>query len=142
MTIMVAFLGNEGTSTITAVSGVVEAFSVGAPAIAGIRFKTTGLEESIQGNFVTGLTNWVNPSSSASNWEIRATLDSGNTPTTGSLGVWQNFSVDRVWTIEAAVNQIRSSTLTFEFRKVGGSSAEATVSGTVLTANAKDFFTP
>jgi hypothetical protein len=140
MAALLSFLGNEGTSTITAVSAVVDATSTGTTAVAGITFKTTGLEETIQNSFITGIVNWVNPTSTAAKWEIRATLDSGNTPTTGSLGVWQDFSVDRSWTIEAAINQVRNSTLTFEFRKVGDTSAEVTVTGTSLTANAKDIF--
>lgn len=134
MSIMIAFFGNESTSTITAVSAVVDAFRVGSAATAGIRFKTTGAEQSINNGSTIGLGNWVNPTTTAIQWEIRATLDSGSTPTTGTLGVWQDFSVDRTWTVVANVDETITSSLTFEFRKVGGTLPEFTITGTVLSA--------
>jgi hypothetical protein len=134
MTMMMAFLGNEGTSTITAVSAVVDAFRVASAATAGIVFKSTGAEQGLRNESVIGLGNWVSPATTAAQWEIRATLDSGAVPTTGSLGVWQGLTVDRSWTIVANVDETVTSSLTFEFRKVGGTTPEFTITGTVLTA--------
>lgn len=138
MSIQVAFFGSNATSMITASAAVVEAFRAGSAATAGISFKTNGQEIGIRNLSSIGFGNWVTLTTTANQWEIRAVLDSGTSPSTGVLGTWQDFSSDRSWTIVASPGETVTCALTFEFRKVGGTSAEFTVTGTFLTAEATE----
>ena len=135
MSFQMLFLGSESTSTITAVSVVVDTFRVGSEATAGVRFKSTGLEQTIRNESLAGVGDWVTPVATASQWEIRATLDSGDVPL-GALGTWLPLTSDQTWTVVASVDTFVTSVLTFEFRKVGGGAAEFTITGTSLSAEA------
>lgn len=131
MGIQAMFFGSISTSIITAQSSVViEAKN--EPSSAGIRFTSAGEQIELISSSQVPVIYWVTPASSASEWEIRATLDSGDTPT-GSLGVWQTLATDREWSLSRSNVGSSSCTLTFEFRKVGGSSAEYTISGNSIT---------
>jgi hypothetical protein len=61
---------------------------------------------------------WVNPPSAAADYEVRATLISGDTPT-GTLNTWLNLGTTRTWLLMAASTALRCS-LTIEIRRSGG----------------------
>lgn len=127
------FLGSASTSTITAQSVVAEATGDDS-ATAGIGFLADGRQTIRANDSITVVGNWVVPSSTAAEWEIRAVLNSGITPTTGAIGTWLALTSDRNWALTSSLLGDANSLLTFEFRKVGGSSAEVTISGSSLTA--------
>ncbi len=132
MGIQAMFLGSASQSVITAQTSVITEAN-NNPVFATIRFTATGeqVTETFS-NGQTGIGHWVFPASGASQWEIRATLDSGATPS-GVLGVWQVLNTDREWSLSQSTVGSSSCGLTFEFRKVGGSTAEYTISGNSIT---------
>ena len=126
--------GIAGGSTIIASSTSPYALSFNPfPAVAGIRYLAAGQYESLVNSVPTTEGDWVSPLSAASNWEIRATVTSGVTPS-GTVNTWLALTSDRTWELIQSVVGTSTSTLTFEFRRVGGSAAEYTVAGNVLTA--------
>ena len=57
----------------------------------------------------TNGTNWVTPTGSASNYEVRATLQSGSNPNTGTMNTWLACTSDRAWTISiTGFNDVQS----------------------------------
>lgn len=132
MAMQMMMLGSQSSNIITAQASVVNEVTTNRTATGYIRFSTNGEQiESVSGNdYIIGY--WVTPATSANNWEIRATLDSGNTPI-GTLGTWQDFSVVRQWGFVRTTPGVSSCTMTFEFRKVGGSVAEYTISGNSIS---------
>lgn len=62
-------------------------------------------------NLETWLDSGVN-----TNFDVRATLASGDALTSGTLGTWQALSTTREWSLTAAVDLTKSSTLTVEIR--------------------------
>ncbi len=131
MGIQAMFLGGASRSVITAQSSVITDES-SESAFAAIRFASTGEQVEIFSRNQVSVGYWVLPASGASEWEIRATLDSGSTPS-GDLGVWQGLNPDREWGLSRSNVGFSTSTLTFEFRKVGGSFSEYTISGNSIT---------
>lgn len=68
-------------------------------------------------------------------YDIRATLNSGSSPSSGTLNTWQNLNITRGWNNNVGSNTFRSSTLLIEIRPAGGGSTLA--SGTItITAEA------
>jgi hypothetical protein len=61
-----------------------------------------------------------------SDYEIRATLATGDAPTSGTLNTWLSLGTARTWSQSQAVDGQRSCTLTIEIRD----SATQTVQGT------------
>ena len=97
-------------------------------ATAAIRYNPDGSYQTIAGSDILPAGNWVSPVGSASQWEIRATVTAGATPTGASVGAWLALSSSRTWTLTRTATGVISSTLTFEFRPIGGATA-ATVTG-------------
>lgn len=52
------------------------------------------------------------------NFEIRATLQSGDVPTTGTLNAWEIINGQRTWTLATEVGTLLTSVLTIEIRDV------------------------
>jgi hypothetical protein len=62
---------------------------------------------------------WLSPKSGMDQYEVRATLDSGNTPTGSALNAWLNLGSDRSWALSApGTGTFKSCTLTIEIRRV------------------------
>jgi len=83
------------------------------------------------------LETWLS-SGSASDWEVRATLSAGSTPT-GTLGTWLNCGTSRGWSVSSDNGGgLVASTLTVELRSAGGGgiAASATI---IVRANSRDF---
>jgi hypothetical protein len=68
----------------------------------------------------------------AANYEVKATLTSG-TFTTGTAGSWLNLATEREWTARQTTVGTKTTTATFEIRKVGTTTILATATIT-LTA--------
>ena len=123
-------------SSSTIVAGSLTANDLaGGTASAGITYKPNGSYETVSGATTFPEGNWVSPVSAASEWEIRATVASGATPTTGAIGSWLALSSTRGWTLVRSSTGLIESTLTFEFRRAAvGGAAEFTVTNNILTA--------
>ncbi len=68
---------------------------------------------------LTASEQWATPTSLASNYEIRATLDSG-TMQTGTFGSWLDMATTRTWEkiiYENGANQNETATVSFEVRR-------------------------
>ena len=134
------FLGSAGEGRITAQAVMVSKTSFDQ-ASAGIAFLADGRQTSSrnESTVVEGL--WVTPSSSASEWEVRASLDSGIAPTTGALGVWLALTSDREFELASAdPGAVVESFLTFEFRKAGTVPVTDTITGSSLYAQVLEPF--
>lgn len=139
MGIQSAFLGVGLSSSITAPSVAVGGVDTG-PVSVEIVYSTDGkLRSTFNGN-TTIEGDWVTPNSANAEWEIRATLVSGDTPSSGSLNTWQALSSVRGWSLIRSTVGVSQSNLTFDFRRVGGSSPEVTVTGNIMTAEVLDLF--
>jgi hypothetical protein len=75
------------------------------------------------------LETWVD-SGLGSNYEIRATLQSGINPTSGTMGAWLPLSSDRTWTLARSTVGINNSQFLIEIRLSGQTTAldSATIS--------------
>jgi hypothetical protein len=138
MGIQMAFLGSKETSAITATSVVVSDINFGFSEV-GVTFTNTGIEFTTIRGSNTVITTWVTPAGDATNWEIRATLDGGNTPN-GTLGSWLSLTTSRTWDFSRSALGVSECFLTFEFRRVGGSVAEFTIPGNQLSAEVVSLF--
>lgn len=102
-------------------------------ASAGISFNSNG-SYSVYYNGVPIVDGyWITPQTNMSDYEIRATLDSGDTPDTGTQGSWLALSTSREWT-QASASGIETSSLTFEIRWTGDNTVQDT-NTFVLTAS-------
>ena len=79
-----------------------ESVVAGTGEVAGIRYNADGtVDNNIDGVYtqVNSSTDWIIPNSAASSaYQIRATLNSGDTPD-GTLGSWLALSSNREWTL-------------------------------------------
>ena len=141
MGILSAFLGSVGASSITATPSVASAVRLNSCS-AGIEFTSSGQQIIRRNNNqrIQGL--WVTPSFGAAEWEIRATLIPGSkTPLGDALNTWLPLTSSRSWALEeVAVGPAVESRLTFEFRRVGGSTPEVTVAGNIISVQVLDGF--
>ena len=126
-----AAAASGSSSTITAVALNALGFASGT-STAGIRFNPNGSYGVLDNGSYSNFGNYVSPSSAASEWEIRATVASGATPS-GPIGTWDRLSFSQTWELSVTGSSlILISNLTFEFRRVGGSTAEFTVTGNTI----------
>lgn len=100
-------------------------------ATAGVRFKSDGTIQTINGSITFDFGAWVSPASSADEWEIRATLASGSVPT-GTRGSWLPLTSTREWVLTRSSDGMYESDLTFEFRRVGDTDPEVTITTNLL----------
>lgn len=78
---------------------------------------------------------WVTPQENMGDYEIRATLSSGTTPDTGTIGSWEALSTMREWTVtEETPDDTETSTLLIEIRWTGDNVVRDSATYT-LTAN-------
>ena len=138
MGIHAALLGAGISSIITAVPVFVSEVNDSSVTVS-VTFSSSGAEiTTINGsNTVEG--SWVTPPNTASDWEIRATLSSGTTPS-GTLDTWEALTTSRVWSLSRSFPGTEESELVFEFRRVGDTDPEVTLSSSFLTAEVLDIF--
>jgi hypothetical protein len=90
---------------------------------AGYRLGADGKVYKYVTGVFTELETWCTPTTSASNYEARVTINSGSTPT-GSVGSWVALSSTRDWTISESTSGVNNvSNFTVEIRRVGGTSS-------------------
>ena len=78
---------------------------------------------------------WITPKANApSDYEARATLDSGDTPT-GTLGSWLALTSNRAWSLTQSTVGNKQAILTIEIRKGSG----ATLASATITLEAEQF---
>lgn len=66
---------------------------------AGIRFSSSGEYYRYAFDVPIVISNWLTPVENVGDYEIRATLSSGSTPDTGTIGSWEALSTTREWTL-------------------------------------------
>lgn len=77
---------------------------------------------------------WITPQTNMGDYEIRATLDSGDTPT-GTIGSWEALSSDRQWTLQTSTPlDTVTCTLTIEIRWTGNNVVQDSATF-IITAN-------
>jgi hypothetical protein len=95
----------------------VAAFTVGVNATAVYRLTSGGVISGTQGtNTIVSIGTWLG-AGSAADYEVRATLASGDTPT-GTLGSWLALSTTRSWTLVSTGPGVLEAILTIEIRDV------------------------
>lgn len=103
--------------------------------VAGIVFYSSGNFAKYVSDVPNVVSTWLTPQSNFSQYEIRATLSAGDTPTTGTLNTWQALSTTREWTLTTAVvEETLSSTLLIEIRWTGNNVVQDSATYT-LTAH-------
>lgn len=80
-----------------------------------IAAQATSTNNGLTINGITDGTNWVTPTSAASNYEVRATKVSGVNPS-GLLNTWLPCTSDRYWTLILVGGGQESCVLTIEIR--------------------------
>lgn len=94
-----------------------------ATATAGYRLVNTGAaQKRISGSYVAIANEWL-LLGSGSDYESRATLNSGDTPT-GTLATWQALSTTRTWELSTSSGSLACN-LTIEIRDVATSTVLA-----------------
>lgn len=140
MTMQSMFLGLQSSDQITAFGLNVEAASSSISS-AAIRMGSSGLQSSFVNNSQSIDGAWVTPTTSADNWEVRATVISGSTPTGSSVGSWLALTSDRTWTITASVEGTTvTGTIQLEFRRASDLAVDANTPTFTLTAERFDRF--
>lgn len=91
---------------------------IATEARATYRLENTGDVFKFVNGVATDVGDWINPKTGMSDYECRATLASGQSPSSGALGTWQGLETSREWNL---VDEVRSggflnSTLTIEIR--------------------------
>ena len=140
MTMQSMFLGLQSSDQITAFGLNVEAASSSISS-AAIRMGSSGLQSSFVNNSQSIDGAWVTPTTSADNWEVRATVISGSTPTGASVGSWLALTSDRTWTITASVEGTTvTGTIQLEFRRASDLVVDPNTPTFTLTAERFDRF--
>lgn len=83
-------------------------------ATSGFSFTATGNILQLSNNADVG--NWVNPQTNLSDFDIRATLVSGVTPSGSAVSTWLNLGTTRSWSLSAAPGETKDYAITFEIR--------------------------
>lgn len=87
---------------------------------AGVIVANTGAFYNYISNTPVVISNWISPLTNFDQFEVRATLSSGDSPTGGTLDTWQELSTSRNWTLSSiVVDETLSSTLLIEIRWTG-----------------------
>ncbi len=102
---------------------------------AGIYFSSTGGYYRYRFGVPIFDSYWITPQVNMGDYEIRATLTSGDTPDTGTLDTWQALSGTREWTLtEETLDATETSTILIEIRWTGNNEVQDSATY-VLTAN-------
>jgi hypothetical protein len=93
-------------------------------AVATIRFETDGVITMIRVNGGTTTSAWGSPTSSGegANYWVRATLDSGTSPSGPALGSWHQLSSARAWALTQTSSGVSSCQLTIQIASDSGGS--------------------
>lgn len=140
MSMQSMFLGLQASDQITAIGFNIEAASSSISS-AAVRMGSNGLQSSFVNSSQSVDGSWVVPNTSAANWEVRATVLSGSTPTGSATGSWLALTSDRTWTVTASVEgSTVTSTIQLEFRRASDLAVDANTPTFTLTAERFDRF--
>lgn len=89
------------------------------PRTAGYRLNTSGIAESRVQTAYTTIETW-RVVGAASDYEVRATLVTGDALTSGTVGTWQALSSSREWLISTPTHGSMLSELLIEIRTTAG----------------------
>lgn len=119
--IHVALIGSTGNDALIAITNRTISAFVFPPntAEAGYRLGADGKVYKYENGVFTEIETWCTPTSQASNYEARVTVNSGSTPT-GSVGTWAALSSTRSWTISETTSGVNNlSNFNVEIRRTG-----------------------
>lgn len=123
-----AFLG-DADGVVNVDGGNVSDFGLG-PTFARIEFRSSGqvwgeTDQSGNSQLDSG-TDWIIPNAKAdSSYDVRCTLNSGDSPSGPTLGSWHAMSTNRGWTLTPGVPGTLSCSLNIQIRKDGGAEIDA-----------------
>lgn len=133
--IQMALLGSGGAPNIQLTTPITVAYASG-----GFLAANTGYRVANDGYVYTGgwsvtpsysqFEQWDSIPSTVGNYEVRATLNSGTTPT-GTLNTWLNLGTTREWTLTASTGNFLTCNLTIEIRDTATSTVRATATLTL-----------
>jgi len=102
---------------------------------AGIRFGSDGSYYRYRYGVPIFDSYWLTPQVNMGDYEIRATLSSGDTPDTGTIGSWEALSTTREWTlVEETADASETCDLLIEIRWTGDNEVKDSATYT-LSAN-------
>jgi hypothetical protein len=87
-----------------------------ANASAAYRLDNAGNIIRFNGATPTDMGDWITPQVNMANYESRATLNSGTTPS-GTLNTWQALTSNRTWTLSRSTVGTSSCSITVEIRR-------------------------
>jgi hypothetical protein len=89
-----------------------------ADAKAGVNFLNTGGMQKVINTTVTSIGGWLTPPRTVTTgqYELRATLSSGDAVTSGTVGSWLDLDTNRSWYNEVTTTGETISALLFEIR--------------------------
>lgn len=111
---ILALVGTLANTIITLPGSLIEDATAGASS-ASLDILNTGLIiGSGNVNYLSDV--WVTPTSKASNYEVRATVQSGSSLSSGTTGSWLALSSSRNWTLSVTGNNAKNTSLLIEIR--------------------------
>lgn len=100
---------------------------------AGVSFTSAGVYSKYISGALISSGHWLSPVADIDQYEIRATLSSGDTPT-GTIGSWEALTTTRTWTLSTTtLDNTDSCVLLIEIRWTGNNVVQDSASYT-LTA--------
>jgi len=141
MSIQMALFSGGNSSRITAIRVDVSAF--GPESVTGaISFLSNGQQTISRDGSVSIVANWVTPTLLAGDWEIRAVLESGDSPSQGVLNTWLPLTSNRSWVLSRSTEGFLLTFLTFEFRRVGSTDPEVSITGNSISVESSGGIRP
>lgn len=95
-------------------------------AIAGILFKGNGQYAKTIYGVDIDVNNWIAPNTNHSQYEIRATLSSGDTPTGSALNTWLSLATTQAWYLAVSATSSESCELQVQIRWTGNNEVQDT----------------
>jgi len=87
---------------------------------AGVSFKSSGVFSRYFFSTPIDMGHWLAPQENMGDYEIRATLSSGDTPTAGTIGSWEALSTTRTWELVSVTpSESLSASVLIEIRWAG-----------------------
>lgn len=115
-----ALLGSRDGVIISISNLLISSFTGGtAIAIAGYWLNSSGIVEAREQSNYFNFGNWVTPTSQASNYEVRASLNFGFA--TGTFDTWLALSSTREWYASAAIGSSELAEIVLDIRRIGTS---------------------
>ena len=133
--IQMALLGVSSNPIIQLTTPITVAFPSGGSAPAKTGYRVANDSYVYTGVGTTALSysqfeQWDSISSTVGNYEVRATYNSGTTPT-GTLNTWLNLGTTQEWSLNAPTGNFRTCNLTIEIRDTATSTIRATATLTL-----------